>query len=103
MTIIRNSSGHQTATDAGPDARRSGRTRKVRAAQIAFGSTALDCALLDVSPGGARVLLVTRAEVPEHATLRLRGGESRAVRRRWQRGSLVGLEFVGTGAPPTIA
>lgn len=104
MTVVRQgSSGDGTYTNAGPDARRSGRIRKITAAQVAFGGTALDCALLDVSPGGVRVLLVARAEVPEHVTLRLRGGETRAVRRRWQQGSLVGLEFVGTNSPTAIA
>ncbi len=69
-------------------------------AQIAFGGSVLDCALLDASRGGARVFLLALAAVPEYATLRLRGGESWTVRRQWQQGAQAGFGVVGTGSPP---
>ena len=77
-------------------ARRPGRSRMFKPAQIAFGGSVLDCALLDLSLTGARVQLLAPAEVPEIATLRFPGGEARTVRRRWKTDAQVGLEFVGT-------
>jgi hypothetical protein len=41
--------------------------------------------------------------VPDLATLRLPGGESRPVRRRWQNGLLAGFEFVGAAPQPLSA
>ncbi len=78
-----------------PEARRSARTRMLRAAQIAFRSTVLDCVLVDASPEGARVFLKAPADVPDLAELRFPGGEARPVRCRWQAGLLVGFEVVG--------
>lgn len=71
-------------------------------AQIAFGGSVLDCALLDASRGGAQVRLFEAAEVPEITTLRFAGGESWTVRRQWQRGAQVGFKVVRTGSPPAI-
>ena len=76
--------------------------RATKPAQIVFGGLVLDCALLDASRVGAQVRLLEAAEVPEIATLRLPGGESWTVRRRWQRGAQVGFEFVGAGSPPPV-
>lgn len=72
----------------------------IRAAQLAFGGSVSDCALLDTSRGGARVHLLAPAEVPEIATLRL-GGESWTVQRRWQKGEEVGFKVVGDAIPPS--
>ena len=77
-------------------ARRPGRTRKSKPAQIAYGATVLDCVLLDVSPGGAQACLKELADVPDLVTLRLPGGESWPVRCCWQNGIHVGFEVVGT-------
>ena len=73
--------------------------RATKRAQLAFGGLVLDCALLDVSGGGTQVRLLTAAEVPEIATLRLLDGESWPVRRQWQRGTQVGFKIAGTGFP----
>ena len=89
------SGGAGAGPSARPDARRWVRTRVFEAAQIAFGGTALDCVLLDASPGGARVFLKAPADVPDLVTLRLPGGGSRPVRCRWQVGLLAGFEVVG--------
>ncbi len=82
-------------------AQRSAWCRATKPAQIAFGGSVLDCALLDASRGGAQVRLSEGAKVPEIATLRLAGGESWTVRRQWQRGVQVGFKVVGTNSPPT--
>lgn len=76
--------------------RRPGRSRMFKPAQVAFDGSVLDCVLLDVSPHGAQVHLMAPAEVPEIVTLRLPGGESRSVRRCWQRNAHIGFEVVGT-------
>ena len=76
--------------------RRPGRSRMFKPAQIAFDGSVLDCVLLDVSPRGAQVHLMAPAEVPDIVTLRLPGGESRSVRRCWQRKAHIGFEVVGT-------
>lgn len=85
----------EVGAGAGPDARRSRRTRMIKAAGIAFGGAVLDCVLLDASPVGAQVFLKSPVDVPDLATLRLPDGESRPVRCRWQVGPLVGLEILG--------
>jgi len=82
------------------DARWPGQTQMIRAAQLAFGATILDCALLDTSRGGARVHLLVSMEVPEISTLRLRCGSSWTVQRRWRKGDEVGFKVVGGDAPP---
>ena len=83
-------------------AQRSAWRPAAKPAQIAFGGSVLDCALLDASRGGAQVRLWDAVEVPEIATLRFAGGESRTVRRQWQRGLLVGFSVIGTDPPPAI-
>jgi hypothetical protein len=83
----------------GLDARWPGQVQMIRAAQIAFGGSVLDCALLDTSRGGARVYLLAPAEVPEIVTLRA-DGESWTVQRRWQKGREAGFKVVGNGPPP---
>jgi len=83
------------------DARWPGQVQMIRAAQVVFGATILDCALLDTSRGGARVHLLAPGEVPEIATLRLRCGASWTVQRRWQRDAEVGFKVVGGGPPPS--
>ena len=44
---------------------------------------------------------VAAATAPGSVTLGLPGGGSRAVRRRWQRGSHIGFEAVGAPVPPS--
>lgn len=78
--------------------RRANRRSVSKPAQIAFGGTALDCVLVDLSPGGAQVRLKGLVDVPDLLTLRLPGGESRSVRCCWQNGFHVGLMVVGTGS-----
>ena len=72
-----------------------GERRAIEAAQLAFGGSVLDCALLDASRGGAQVRLSEVAEVPETATLKVQGGENWTVLRQWQQGVRVGFKVVG--------
>jgi len=81
--------------------RRHPRCSMFKPAHLASETDLLECVLLDLSPGGAQVCLMTRAEVPELITLLLPGGESRSMRRCWQRGSYIGLEAIGNVVPPS--
>jgi hypothetical protein len=81
--------------------RRHARCRMFKAAYVVTDGAALGCVLLDLSPGGARICLLARAELPDLVTLWLPGGGSRPVRRRWQRGLQIGFEAVGDAVPPS--
>jgi PilZ domain len=81
--------------------RRYARCRMFKPAHVVLDDAVLDCVLLDVSPGGAQVYLMARAEVPDLVTLWLPDGESRRMRRRWQQGSHIGFEAVGAAVPPS--
>ncbi len=91
--------GPEVFAPARPHTRRPGRLSVIKAAQLAFGGSVLDCVLLDVSPHGVRLYFPTPTEVPALATLRLKDGESRTIRRRWQTGSQAGFESAGTDFP----
>lgn len=81
--------------------RRYERCTMFKPAHIVTGDAVHDCVLLDSSPGGAQVYLITPSELPDLVTLSLPGGESRAMRRRWQRGSHIGFEAAGSAIPPS--
>ena len=73
------------------------------AAQLEMGDSLLDCIVLDISPRGARLRFRVPVAVPDGGVvrLRLRDGTRYPARRRWSRGTLVGLEFLGPGAALT--
>ncbi len=79
--------------------RRHDRFRLLRPAHLVVGDAVLDCVLVDVSPDGAQVCLVARAELPERVTLLLSNAGVRHLRRRWQQGSFVGFEALGYALP----
>jgi hypothetical protein len=89
--------GSQTDRRAqpGPDPRSLAQRRMDRAAQIAFGISVLDCALLETSRSGASIQLLAHAEVPKTVTLRLRSGESWTVEQRWRKGLQIGFKVTG--------
>ena len=59
------------------------------------GPDPIDCAILNISPTGACVLLPLGSSVPEvfHLTIDREDG-SRCCKRIWQRGSRMGLKFI---------
>jgi len=99
MALVRESGQAERRANARLDALWPDQCQMIRAAQIAFGGSVLDCALFDTARGGARVHLFAPAEVPEIVTLRA-GGESWTVQRRWQKGSEVGFKVVGSAIAP---
>jgi hypothetical protein len=96
MTLIREDAVGEARVEDAWRERRPGRCRMFKPAQIAFDGLVLDCVLLDASPEGAQVHLKAPADVPDLVSLRFPGGESRTMRRCWQRGARIGFEVVGT-------
>lgn len=80
---------------------RHARCSMFKPAHVVTDDRVLDCVLLDLSPGGARICLLAPAELPERVTLLLPDGGSWPVRRRWQRGLQIGFEAVGDAVPPS--
>ena len=91
----RDRGNEQEPCNAGWQPRRHIRCRMFKPAHLVLTDAILGCVLLYLSPGGAQVCLRTGAEVPARAVLCLPGGESRPMRRCWQRGLRVGFEAVG--------
>jgi hypothetical protein len=103
MTIDRERCTDRVQADARLRARRPGRTRVIKAAQIAFDGSVLDCVLLDISPNGAQVYLPAPVDVSDLVTLRLPDGEALDMRRRWRNGARIGFEFARTAPNRVLA
>lgn len=58
------------------------------------------CVVVDVSPTGARVHLLSPEPAPDTVLLHLPGGAVRAARRCWQREDEAGYEFLVEEAVP---
>jgi PilZ domain len=71
------------------------RDRVVKRAQVTFGNSVLDCIVLDISIAGARISFANPVPIPEAVALRLHDGSIYPARRRWARGTDMGLEFIG--------
>jgi hypothetical protein len=84
-------------TDANFDDKRLAiRQAVLKAAQITFNQSVVDCLVLDISETGARVRTAAVVPVPEQVTLRLRGGAIFSAVRRWTRGMEIGLSLEST-------
>jgi hypothetical protein len=73
--------------------RRSPRSRTIKAGQISVGDLTIDCVVLDVSKGGARIYLRQPAEVPDQVAFKFKQGQSFAARVRWRAGEEIGFEL----------
>jgi hypothetical protein len=79
------------------DRRNAKRLRALRSAKLiygVFGSTIIDCLLIEMSETGARVETAVMTQVPEVLSLRLSDNTERQVRQRWASGNEIGLEFI---------
>jgi hypothetical protein len=87
--------------------RRETRTGVIKAAKITFGLCVIDCIVLDVSPGGARVRTDVIMTVPDQVILRFSGGSAYMARLQWARGMEIGFAFEGlaplTGEAASLA
>jgi len=83
------------------DLRKSSRTKLKGAAwiRLAGGFAARQCEVLDISDTGARIAVPSQQLVPNAFSLALqRGGQGRAARVKWRRGTEIGLEFTEKSA-----
>ena len=77
------------------DKRRTKRNAVLKTAKVEWGTTVVDCLVLEQSVGGIRVSMSVPMEVPERVTVHLRGGAVRPAVRRWARGTEIGFKFFG--------
>lgn len=81
-----------TERDVDPDNNRiAPRQAMLKGAQMVFGSSVIDCLVLNMSDTGARIRTASVVHVPEQITLQMRGGASFAASRVWTRGVEIGL------------
>lgn len=73
--------------------RREIRTAVIKRAKICFGPSLIDCVVLDVSPGGARIRMDVMIPLPATVILRFSGGSAFVARLQWARGTEVGFAF----------
>lgn len=76
-------------------ARQADRANVLKRAKLVLGGTILDCAVLDLSPSGARLSLGAPAHISGNFALHMPGGSVYAARLCWARGREIGLEFIG--------
>jgi PilZ domain len=69
------------------------RIGKIATGEILFGSTIIECAILDVSDRGARLELSTPNELPSDFVLKLTEGNRRQCKVVWRDVNRVGVEF----------
>jgi hypothetical protein len=73
------------------------RTRAIKSGKLIYGGfspTVVDCAIQNLSEGGACVETKVMIEVPEIFVLRFADNTQHQVRRCWARGNLIGVEFI---------
>jgi hypothetical protein len=78
------------------DRRQTFRAHVLRRARVVFrrGHSALDCIVLDLSPGGARLKVAEWLGLPDSFELRIENGPVHEVRVRHRSMEMTGVEFV---------
>ncbi|MDE2200794.1 MAG: PilZ domain-containing protein [Rhodospirillales bacterium] len=86
-----------------PNKRVAKRGMVIKGAKIRFGGSVVDCIVLNISSGGARIRTDAVVPVPDRVDLCLSGGATFAAVRRWTLGEQIGFQFIGptllTGEP----
>jgi hypothetical protein len=82
------------------DRRQSFRSHVLRRARIVFrrGHSVLDCIVLDLAPGGARLKVAEWLGLPERFELRIENGPAHEVEVRHRSMEITGVEFVDARA-----
>ncbi|UXT20417.1 PilZ domain-containing protein [Agrobacterium tumefaciens] len=80
----------------------SSRLRTLKGARILYnnGSTTRDCAIRNLSSGGAKLVMETTVGLPEHFTLALEDGSQRLCQVRWRKFTELGVEFASDKTLP---
>jgi hypothetical protein len=89
--------------DLSDEKRDAQRQAVLKTAKIEWGSSVVDCLVLEQSIIGMRVSMSIPMEVPEQVTIRLHGGAVRPATRRWARGTEIGFEFGGIARLDAVA
>lgn len=78
------------------DKRRHPRAHVLKRARIVFsrGHSTLDCILLDLSPGGARIRVDEWLALPERFELRIENGPRREAEVRYRAMETTGIRFL---------
>jgi hypothetical protein len=96
-------SGANTGSAPALDRRRDQRLKLDAPGEVIIGSTNHRCVVLDISAGGARILLPHPIALTETMVLSLPGFPNRPVRHRWSLHTEVGVEFSGVEMKPSPA
>lgn len=90
-------SGKASMAEINPDSenRRHPRKRTLKQGQIIFqnGHCIVDCAILDISEGGAKLKPSDTLLCPEHFLLKIKFGPSHNCEVIWQSGDIIGVCF----------
>ena len=80
----------------GADRRQHGRAHVLKRARLVYrsGWSSVDCVVLDLSPGGARIRLDALLGLPDRFELRVVGGPSRDAVVRFRARDEAGVAFV---------
>ena len=89
--------------DLSDEKRDAERQAVLKTAKIEWGSSVVDCLVLEQSITGVRVSMSMPMDVPEQVIIHLRGGAVRPATRRWARGTEIGFEFGGIAKLDAIA
>ena len=87
----------QDANGLPENRRKAVRSSVMQRCQIRFGSSAIDCLIVDTSAGGLRTRTGSVVVVPEWVTLKFTDGSVSRARQRWARGTEIGFELVVDG------
>ena len=77
--------------------RREKRSRTLKSGKLLYGGvslTVIDCLIIEMSDGGARVETGVMIGVPEVLSLRTNDNIERRAHRRWAFGKQIGIEFL---------
>jgi PilZ domain-containing protein len=92
--------GSARVADMSSDRRQFPRAHVLRRARIVYrrGYSTIDCVVLDLSSGGARLRVGTWLGLPDSFELRIENGPARDARVRYREMELTGVEFVDRSA-----
>ena len=89
------------------DRRREKRSQTLKSGKMLCGGvspTVIDCLIMEMSDGGARIETNAQIDVPEIFVLRTNDNIERRARRRWSIGDQIGIEFLSeTGIVPVAS
>ena len=76
--------------------RNSTRMRALKGARIVYGNGSMtrDCTVRNLSAGGARLVMQSTADIPDHFELFFDDGARKSCAVRWRKLADIGVEFI---------